>query len=443
MSCGSSDRLAHMFDRDLLADAAQFAVLGQRIAAAVGSETGGAVAASALTEVLAAVRAGELATCRLLERVDRSGEFGVDGAASTVAYLRNLSGEANGWASERVLLGRALADRMPATAAGWQSGALGLGHASVIRKATATLEDELAAEIEKVLADAAPHITQAQLADLAAVVKAAAAPEEAEAAAKKNRANQTLSISRTFDGMYRIDGWLEGEAGAEIAAAIEAFLRKRDPNLSVFDDPIGKRRAEALHQLARHAMNHAESCHGDGSPSRHSLIVATTLEALQSGIGAADIQGHGPITAGAARRLACEYGIIPAVLGGDSEILDLGTRNRLATPTMRRHIALRDGGCLFPGCDRTPTFTEAHHRLHWIDGGPTTEQNLDSFCLFHHHLVHEGGWTYKIIDADTLHFFPPNGGPQLVSKRRPFLQLDLDRRLHPEPNVRIETPCRT
>jgi hypothetical protein len=237
---------------------------------------------------------------------------------------------------------------------------------------------------------------------------------------------------------------LDAEAGAEIAATIEALLRKRDPNLSPFEDPIGKRRAEALLQMARHASNHADHCHSEsGSSGRHSLIVATTLEALQSGIGAADIQGHGPLTAGSARRLACDWGLIPAVLGTDSEILDLGTPNRLASPTMRRHIALRDGGCLFPGCDRPPTGTEAHHRQHWIDGGPTTEKNLDSFCLFHHHLVHEGGWTYQIIDKDTLKFFPPNGGPPLTSKRKPFLAQDLDRRLHPEPAVRIETPRRT
>ncbi len=193
-----------------------------------------------------------------MERVDRSGEFGVDGAASTAAYLRNVSGEANGWASERVLLGRALADRMPATAAAWESGDIGLGHACVIRKAVATLEDDLAADIERVLAEAAPHISLRQLCDLAEVVKAAAAPEDAEAAAKKNRASQTLHISKTFDGMYRIDGLLDTEAGAEIAAAIEAHLRKRDQNLSVFEDPIGKRRAEALLQLARHAMNTLE-----------------------------------------------------------------------------------------------------------------------------------------------------------------------------------------
>jgi hypothetical protein len=401
-----------MFESDLMADAAQFAVLGQRIAAAVSTETSGPVAASALAEVLAGVRAGELATCRLVERVDRSGEFAVDGAASTVAYLRNVSGEGNGWAAERVLLGRALADRMPATANAWQSGAVGLGQASIIRKTISRLEDDLAGEIDKVLAEAAPQLTPAQLAELGEVVKAAAAPEQAEADAKADRAHQTLSISRTFDGRYRLDAWLDSEAGAEIAAALAEFTRPRDPNLSPVEDPIAARRAEALHQLARHATPHAASCHGDSSsPSRHSLIVATTLEALQSGLGAADIQGHGTLTARAARRLACDWGIIPAVLGTDSEILDLGTRHRLATPLMRRHIALRDGGCLFPGCDRPPSFTEAHHRKHYIDGGPTEQKNLDSFCPFHHHLVHEGGWSYRILDATTLQFTPPDGRP--------------------------------
>ena len=132
------------------------------------------------------------------------------------------------------------------------------------------------------MAEAAPHITPGQLADLAAVVKAAAAPEDAEAAAAKNRANQKLNISRTFDGMYRLDGWLDTEAGAEVAAAIDAFTRKTDPNLSIVDDPIGRRRAEALRQLARHAMAHAEGCHNNPSP-RHSLIVAISYEALATG----------------------------------------------------------------------------------------------------------------------------------------------------------------
>src|SRR4051794_18288657 len=422
--------------------AALFHALGAELAAAITTEMSGVLAAEALPEMLAAVRQGELATCRLVERIDRTGEYACDGANSTLSYLRNISGETNPWASERVHLGRALVDRMPTTAAAWQSGDIGLSHASVIRKAISSLEEDLAAEIEKALAEAAPHITPGQLADLAEVVKAAAAPEDAEERAAKHRANQKLNISRTFDGQYRLDAWLDAEAGAEISAAIDAFTRKRDRNLSILDDPIGKRRAEALRQLARHAMDHAESCNGNPAP-RHSLIVAMSYEALASGIGSADIQGHGPITAGAARRLACEYNIIPAVLGTQSELLDLGVPNRLANAKQRFHIALRDGGCLFPGCDLPAMGCVAHHRQHHIDGGPTAEHNLDLFCPFHHVQVHEGGWTYTIIDAETLEFYPPGGGPPLRSKRRRFIQPDLNKRLHPEPTVRIEKPRRT
>ena len=273
--------------------AALFHALGAELAAAITTEMAGVLAAEALPEILAAVRQGELATCRLLERVDRTGEYACDGANSTLSYLRNLSGETNPWCSERVHLGRALVDHMPATAAAWQAGDIGLTHASVIRKALSSLEEALAAEIEKALAEAAPHITPGQLADLAEVVKAAAAPEDAEERAAKHRANQKLNISRTFDGQYRLDAWLDAEAGAEISAAIDAFTRKRDPNLSILDDPIGRRRAEALRQLARHAMDHAESCNGNPSP-RHSLIVAMSYEALASGIGSPPSRTHRP-----------------------------------------------------------------------------------------------------------------------------------------------------
>ena len=74
-----------MFEGDLLADAARFRALGQQLAAAITTDISGLLAAEALEEVLAAVRFGELATCRLIERVDRSGEWTAHGSASTVA----------------------------------------------------------------------------------------------------------------------------------------------------------------------------------------------------------------------------------------------------------------------------------------------------------------------------------------------------------------------
>ncbi|MCW2548721.1 MAG: endonuclease, partial [Mycobacterium sp.] len=120
-----------------------------------------------------------------------------------------------------------------------------------------------------------------------------------------------------------------------------------------------------------------------------------------------------------ARRMACDAGIIPAVLNSASEIVDYGRTHRLFTPGQRIILDLRDGGCLAPGCDRPAADCDAHHHRSWTKHhGETDEENLDLFCTFHHHLVHEGRWTYKIIDHETLHFYPPDGGPVRISKRR-------------------------
>jgi hypothetical protein len=408
----------HVFDIGFAADAAQFAVLGARLVARFDAEMVGSQAAESLGEVLAGVRSGELLTSQLMERVDRSGEFAADGSASMVAYIRGVSGEGAGWASRRVNVGRALADSLPETASAWGRGALGLDHASVIQKLTAKLDDELTGEIEAILAVAAEHCTPTELNSLGEAIKAQAAPDEADGDAESKRASRTLSVSQTLDGRWRLDGWLDSEAGAFVSAAIAAFTRKTALDAEGGLDPIGLRRAEALVRIAKMATAHTESCNGESS-GRHTLVVTIPLEFLTSGLGTATLTGGGTITAGAARRLACDANLIPAVLGGASELLDLGRTRQLVSPGQRQFLNLRDGGCLFPGCDRPPADCDAHHRKHWTKyGGKTNRENLDLFCLFHHHLVHEGGWTYQVADAQTLHFQPPDGGPIRISRRR-------------------------
>jgi hypothetical protein len=91
---------------------------------------------------------------------------------------------------------------------------------------------------------------------------------------------------------------------------------------------------------------------------------------------------------------------LPSALGGSvSEILDLGRTQRLASRAQRRALAVRDGGCVFPGCGRPPAWCDAHHLWHWLDGGPTDLWNLALLCRWHHTFVHEGGWLLE-RDAD-------------------------------------------
>jgi len=90
------------------------------------------------------------------------------------------------------------------------------------------------------------------------------------------------------------------------------------------------------------------------------------------------------------------------------EPLDLGRKTRTIPPALRRALQARDGGCRFPGCDRS-RFTEGHHVRHWADGGETKLANLVTLCGFHHRLVHEGGFGLSVTDDGVLVFTRPDG----------------------------------
>ena len=98
------------------------------------------------------------------------------------------------------------------------------------------------------------------------------------------------------------------------------------------------------------------------------------------------------VTAGQARRLACQAGILPVVLGRDSEILDLGRTARLFTPAQRKALNLRDQTCTEVGCTMPAAFCEAHHVVPWHRGGQTNLDDGKLLCPFHHHRAHDPGW---------------------------------------------------
>jgi hypothetical protein len=79
-------------------------------------------------------------------------------------------------------------------------------------------------------------------------------------------------------------------------------------------------------------------------------------------------------------------------LGAPAELLELGRATRTIPPALRRALAARDGGCVAAGCDRPPAWCDAHHLVHWADGGATDLGNVALVCRTHHVAAHEGGW---------------------------------------------------
>ena len=113
----------------------------------------------------------------------------------------------------------------------------------------------------------------------------------------------------------------------------------------------------------------------------------------------------------AARRVACDAGLVVLRHGAGGEVLDVGRRTRTVPSAMRRALLSRDRGqCQFPGCESR--HCDAHHVEHWADGGETRLQNLVLACRYHHRALHEGG--FRVVPADAegqFRFLRPDGTP--------------------------------
>jgi HNH endonuclease len=114
-----------------------------------------------------------------------------------------------------------------------------------------------------------------------------------------------------------------------------------------------------------------------------------------------------------AARLWAALVLLPPALGGPPTMpLELGRTTRVISPTQRVALAVRDGGCGFPGCDRPLSWCEGHHLLPWLEGGPTALPNLALLCRAHHRAVHEGGWQLQRQTDGCFSATPPHRRPR-------------------------------
>lgn len=146
-----------------------------------------------------------------------------------------------------------------------------------------------------------------------------------------------------------------------------------------------QRRGIALAQLLEHLPVDKLPDHGASTPT---VIVTIDADQLISNLGEALLDDETPVSPGQARRWACNANLVPAVLDGESAVLDLGRDQRLYNRRLRLALTVRDRGCIWPGCDRPPAWCEAHHITAWSKGGRTDLDNGCLLCPFHHHLVH-------------------------------------------------------
>ncbi len=217
---------------------------------------------------------------------------------------------------------------------------------------------------------------------------------------------RSLTVRDDADGMVTLTARLTPLAASPVRAVLDAGVRSamqaRRDNPDSDPRTAWQMRADILTDLCRHALDCTQATSG----VKTTVVVRMTRADLESGLGLGEIDGTAqPVTAGALRSAAADAEIVPAVLGGPSEVLDWGRSRRLFTPAQRLALVERDGGCAW--CHAPPSWCEAHHIRWWErDAGPTDLANAVLICARCHHRIHRDGWDIETRN-NVVHFIPP------------------------------------
>ncbi|GAA1682416.1 hypothetical protein GCM10009830_31980 [Glycomyces endophyticus] len=224
---------------------------------------------------------------------------------------------------------------------------------------------------------------------------------------------QWIELAETGTGMWALSGELAWDTGLLLDKYLKTATpppRQDQTDADGILPAAPNRHAEALHQLLAGYGSSSEAAKRHGHTATLDLVV--DIETLQgrpeTGADNAEpqrgdtpdrmplLEGQ-PISIAKARLLACEAGIIPSVFDyGTGEALELGHAARLPGVALRRKLELEQReGCAWSGCSRPVAWTEAHHIVHWADGGETNAGNLILLCRFHHGRIHTTGWTVE------------------------------------------------
>jgi hypothetical protein len=203
-------------------------------------------------------------------------------------------------------------------------------------------------------------------------------PQKYAAEQSDDEANHHLNLSTVESGHLLINGVLDPVGGAAVRSALEPLVQRS----GVHDDRLLPQRfADALVELA-------------SGGKQAEVQVTASVETLKgtAGAPAGEMEFSLPISSSSVQRMACDCAVTRVLLSQESLVVDVGRSRRVISRTLRKALAVRDQSCRWPGCERSASYCDGHHLVHWVRGGPTDLDNLVLLCRRHHRMVHEGGW---------------------------------------------------
>ena len=255
----------------------------------------------------------------------------------------------------------------------------------ILTEAQHAPSEKLRTMTEKILRQVAPELTDSP----------EARAEKLAARDQRARSRRRLWFGPETDGSFDFGGSLPAVAGRRLQNLVQtlsdrAYRSAKDSrNRVALQETPQQRAADALVEI----VDAGEAAESGASTSASIPAGAAQIQVLipyadliDRAASTALLADGTPLSAAELRVLACDAGLIPAVLGTRSEVLDVGHEHRLAPPALRRAIGLRDGGCAFPGCTTPLRRCDIHHVRPWQLGGPTDRANTVALCRVHHAL---------------------------------------------------------
>ncbi len=332
-------------------------------------------------------------------------EYDRQGSISPIHWIRLNCHMGSGAAADRVAVGEQL-QSVPESHQSMADGEIGFAHLALIARTAAAIAESGTNQPfdETPLLNKARDLSVGRFRNFCHHMRHAADPEGYAAEQAQGVEARVLSLSGGESGMVWVRGVLDAEGGAALRTALEPLAKR---NGQGDDRKRDRRLADALLELATHSLDTGLVPQRAGQ--RAHLQVTTTLETLlqRTGSPAADLEFSLPISAASVERLACDCNMTRILLSTDSAVIDVGRSKRVVAPATRRALNIRDRCCRWPGCDRSASWSAAHHVVHWARGGATDLSNLVLLCYRHHWMVHEGRWQLVRTDEGQMLAIPP------------------------------------
>ena len=328
--------------------------------------------------------------------------WAADGSRSVSSWVEERTHTPAVRVAAQAKLGRALR-HMPATATAASAGELSVTHCRLLMSCLTDATKAQFAQDEEQLVGYATTMRAKEFNQVVRVWAAHADPNDDTLGAPDVVEVGQVFLNQTFNGSWALKGTLNPEHGAVLNAAVDAevdrLLRaRRDGDPTTSQLLASALRAEALVNLVCQTMRQ--------EPSERSVPDRYRIAVIFNAGDEADSAEF------------CDCSLYRAVKDTNSEILDIGRLTRRWPEPIRRAITLRDSGCVFPGCDRPPSWCDVHHCQNWEHDGPTSINNGALLCRHHHTFLHKNHWTIAIEHQRKPVIRKPDGTIHHITKHQ-------------------------